>query len=994
MVAVDEGGEEVGAIFDEGAEGKDEEGEEEEGGEVGGEGGGGLVEELRGRFQDVELTRAAHLAPASPDVSEEVSSLSVEDDSTIPSTALVPDQVNLIIKDDFTTRIANEVKIQLANIFKIVREKGFATLQKFRGIKITAEALGTNAPTPSFFKLLLQSFFSWTVFLLLVCVFLTTVFGIQQEGPSNGWFEGAVGAFAIIILVLVPTMRKYFSVPHLRNTSQMKVKVDRQGNLLLVNASDVVPGDIVCLESRSLVPADGSCISTKGSLVLKDGTEVITVDDSNPSLVYGARVVNGSGRMLVTCAGMKTALGEVMAQVRCTPNLQDQLPAQLDNLSTKLQNVGLLIMIFMTLVLIIRSRVLKDNEYPGLQADQLKGRTTASEELINVISRFFMKSSGQISVLATYLPLLIVGLAEGVPFSVALAITYWTKTTLSGKAIAQRLLACYTMGSVSTICIGGGMTLIPELEFDLMSNDGDQIIESKSVPDIQKHVREALYKGINAPLLMPSTSFSSTLHRLLLPWANSSLGLDNENLMKNCTAVSEKLSTDEEASRVLMMDSETGDICLYWSGPASTILPMCLEYYDSKGTTKLMDEEKKRDLNETAGNMQSKHLKTIAFAHKKIDGLMPEEENSLILTGLLSVKVCSETMKALQILQKSGVDVIEFPRDHESLPPEGESPVFGMGRPLDKLHTVQRLRDKGHVVAMVGDKTLETPALKEADVAITVGNCCSEMAREVSDLIIHNGSLSFVVTIIKIGRCIHCNIQKYIQVELTMNTSLLVTMLVTTIFLGDCTVGAIEVTWANLLVTFCGLALLVEPPTQEQMERTPIKQTDSLISKAMWRNILLQALYQTSVLVALQFKWKALPVPGINKKIMESMVFNSYVLCQVFNLVSSREVEKKHVFRGIRTPWLWVAMGLSVPMQEAFVEIAHEVAGHARLDWAQWGVCFLVAIGSWPIDLAGKFAWGVVRKIRIKIGSGIRSTSMRSASVSEAASSRELLATC
>lgn len=222
-----------------------------------------------------------------------------------------------------------------------------------------------------------------------------------------------------------------------------------------------------------------------------------------------------------------------------------------------------------------------------------------------------------------------------------------------------------------------------------------------------------------------------------------------------------------------------------------------------------------------------------------------------------------------------------------------------------------------------------------------------------------------------------------------MNISLLVTTSISTMFLGHCTVGAIQVLWANMLVTLSGLALLVEPPTEELMEKPPIKQTESLISKAMWRNILLQASYQAAILVTFQFKWKALP--GINEKVMESIVFNSYVLCQVFNLVSSREPEKKNVFRGIlQTPCLSMAVGVSIILQVAFVEIAHKVAANARLNWAQLGVCLIMAMVSWPIDLAGKCVFGVIMEIRIP-GSDIGSSSMKSSAVSESASNRELL---
>uniref|UniRef100_A0A7N2R5E6 Cation-transporting P-type ATPase C-terminal domain-containing protein n=2 Tax=Quercus lobata TaxID=97700 RepID=A0A7N2R5E6_QUELO len=148
---------------------------------------------------------------------------------------------------------------------------------------------------------------------------------------------------------------------------------------------------------------------------------------------------------------------------------------------------------------------------------------------------------------------------------------------------------------------------------------------------------------------------------------------------------------------------------------------------------------------------------------------------------------------------------------------------------------------KGHTVAMVGIKTNMIPALKEADVGITIQTFSTEMVRQSSDIIIVDGNLSFLdslVTLVRCGRCIYDNIRKYMQLELTMNISGLLITSITTMFCGDSPITTIQLVWANFVVTLLGgLGLLTETPSKELIEKPPLRKTEPLINMARWRKL-------------------------------------------------------------------------------------------------------------------------------------------------------------
>ncbi|RZC91976.1 hypothetical protein C5167_041409, partial [Papaver somniferum] len=218
--------------------------------------------------------------------------------------------------------------------------------------------------------------------------------------------------------------------------------------------------------------------------------------------------------------------------------------------------------------------------------------------------------------------------------------------------------------------------------------------------------------------------------------------------------------------------------------------------------------------------------------------------------------------------------------------------------PFDKLLMVQCLKQKGHVVAVTGDGTNDAPALKEADVGLSMGIQGTEVAKESSDIVILDDNFATVVTVLRWGRCVYTNIQKFIQFQLTVNIAALVINFIAAASAGELPLTTVQLLWVNLIMDTLGaLALATDRPTEELMKKPPVGRNQSLITNVMWRNLVAQALYQIFVLLILQFKGNV--IFGVNEDVKNTLIFNTFVLCQVFNEFNARKLEKKNVFEGV-----------------------------------------------------------------------------------------------
>ncbi|KAL7244408.1 hypothetical protein ACSBR1_016623 [Camellia fascicularis] len=478
-------------------------------------------------------------------------------------------------------------ELQNAEIVRIVKAKDLNSLREFGGVQGFVEALDTDLenglandedeiccrrltcpqsetkpPQEGFFHILWNVCNKHLIFLLLLCAVLSIVFGILEEGLHTGWYEGAFIICAIIVLGSVPMIREYWY-----SWYQPRKKKLSKNREIAVH-----------------VFRDGLFISGE-SLKLDDELES-TIDDQNPFMFYRAKVINGEGKMLVVSIGKDTVWGEMMSNVI---NASNPLQVQLDQLNSCIQIIGVLITIIILVVLFLRFEFSKGSAASVIL--DLKAKPAAIKEFIDAIYKIVKKPKGKTDLLTSSLTMILVGIAEGLPLMVTLALYYWNKKALLGKATTQDFLACITMGSVTTICTDKTCGLnLNQREVDMLYVSG-QSFNNESA--IAPKVIEALCKGIATPILGLKRPLSS-MEDSLLSWASLKLGLKLDILKQECIIVEVKeLNFDEEGCGVLMRKDGESVNSSYWKGSASTILAMCSSYYSSEGAMNVIDEQKR-----------------------------------------------------------------------------------------------------------------------------------------------------------------------------------------------------------------------------------------------------------------------------------------------------------------------------------------------------------------------------------------------------------------
>ncbi|GAY48164.1 hypothetical protein CUMW_109710 [Citrus unshiu] len=807
-------------------------------------------------------------------------------------------------------------------LIEIVKQKNLDLLQQFGGTGAVATALQTDIhggidgseedrarrqglfgsntykkpPTESFFSFVVDTFKSFTVLILFVCAILSLAFGLNKY-MQNKKFEK-----------LLSKVSKSIQVDVVRNK--------RRQQILL---SNVVVGDVICLKIGDQVPADGIFLDGH-SLQIQESDHNVAVNSSqNPFLLSGTKVVDGYGRMLATAVGMNTTWGQIMSQTSYNTSEWTLLKARVRKLTSLVDLIGLAI------------------AFSGL----------------------------------------LIILYQGLPLAITVTIAYSMKRLMADHAMVRKLSACETMGSATVICTDKTGTLT----LNQMKGAADHSnIAPKVVELIQQgfalNTTAGFYKRTSGSGLEIELSGSS-IEKAILSWPILGMSMDMEQIRQSCVILQvEAFNSHRKQSRVMMRKKADNTVHVHWKGAAEIILAMCSSYYDASGNVKHLEVGARERFEQIIQGMAAGSLQCLAFAHKQVP--VPEEElneENLILLGLLGIKdPCRPGLKkAVEDCQYAGVNIKmitgdniftakaiatqcgilkpEFRNYTEEEKMEKVEKIYVMARasPDDKLAMVKCLKLKGHVVAVTGNGIKDAPALEEANVGLSMGIQGTAVAKESSDIIILDDNFATAVTLLNWGRCVYVNIQKFIQFHLTISVSSVLFNFLAAVLVGKNPLTAVQLLWMNLIVLTLGaLALVTEQPTKELMEKPPVRLTEPLITNVMWRNLLAQAFYQIAVLLTLLFKGES--VLGVNENVKDTMIFNTFVLCQVFNEFNARKLEKKNVFKGIHKNKSFLGIiGITIVLQVVMVEILKKFADTEGLNWIQWGSCIGIAAISWPI---------------------------------------------
>ncbi|XP_015963828.1 calcium-transporting ATPase 2, plasma membrane-type [Arachis duranensis] len=846
----------------------------------------------------------------------------------------------------------------------------------------------------SFWVFVWEALQDMTLMILGVCAFVSLIVGIATEGWPKGAHDGLGIVASILLVVFVTATSDYRQSLQFKDLDKEKkkisVQVTRDGCRQKMSIYELLAGDIVHLSIGDQVPADGLFLSGFSVLIdessLTGESEPVMVNSEYPFLLSGTKVQDGSCKMLVTTVGMRTQWGKLMATLSEGGDDETPLQVKLNGVATIIGKIGLFfaVVTFAVLVQGLVSRKLQEGRIWSWNGDD------ALEML-----EFF----------AVAVTIVVVAVPEGLPLAVTLSLAFAMKKMMNDKALVRHLAACETMGSATTICSDKTGTLTTNhmtvvktcicMNTNEVSNNKASDLCSELSDSSMKLLLQSIFNNTGGEVVVNKhgkREILGTPTETAILEFGLSLGGDFQAEKQECNVVKVEPFNSTKKKMSLVVELPGGGLRAHCKGASEIILASCDKVLNSAGEVVLLNEESSNHLKATIDQFANEALRTLCLAYKELDNGFSSEDpipdSGYTCIGIVGIKdpvrpgvkesvaVCRSagitvrmvtgdninTAKAIArecgILTDDGI-AIEGPEFREKSEEEllkliPKIQVMARSSPLDKHTLVKHLRNTfGEVVAVTGDGTNDAPALHEADIGLAMGIAGTEVAKESADVIILDDNFSTIVTVAKWGRSVYINIQKFVQFQLTVNVVALIVNFTSACVTGSAPLTAVQLLWVNMIMDTLGaLALATEPPNDDLMKRLPVGRKGNFISNVMWRNILGQSLYQFMVIWFLQSRGKSIfSLDGPNSDlVLNTLIFNTFVFCQVFNEINSREMEEIDVFKGILNNHVFVGvLTATVFFQIIIVEYLGTFANTTPLTLVQWFFSLLVGFLGMPI---------------------------------------------
>ena len=697
------------------------------------------------------------------------------------------------------------------------------------------------------------------------------------------------------------------------------VQVIRDGHATTVARKDVVVGDIVILNTGEEIPADGELLEAV-SLNIDESTltgEPIchkTTDRTqfDPEATFpsdhamrGTKVMEGHGVMHVLKVGDATENGKVFEAAQIDDELKTPLDQQLERLGALISKFSYVIGILIIAGRIALYFINMDFEWLGFMA-------------------YFLQS---VMIAVT---LVVVSVPEGLPMAVTLSLAYSMRRMLKTNNLVRKMHACETMGATTVICTDKTGTLT--------QNQMQVFRTNFFVPSSESlYIDEGIAVNSTAQLDLsgekPSVLGNPTEGALLL-WLRSQ-GENYETLRAGATRLEELPFTTERKYMATVVRSASGKDVLYVKGAPEIVFGMCT---DTSGVTKA-------EIDTQLLEYQNQAMRTLGFAYQELQpGDATISDGKVTATGLrfigivaISDPVRAEVPDAVSEVLDAGIKVkivtgdtpgtakeigrqiglwddsrdtdrniitgVEFAElsDSALLDRVGDLKIIARARPMDKKRLVEALQKRGEVVAVTGDGTNDAPALKAAQVGLSMGDGTS-VAKEASDITIVDNSFSSIGRAVMWGRSLYQNIRRFILFQMTVNVAACLIVLAGAFMGMQSPLTVTQMLWVNLIMdTFAAMALASLPPTRSVMRDKPRDQRDFIINHPMWRSIIGVGVAFFAILIGLLYYMQhtdvtsltqigRLPwVSGHNMSPYElSLFFTIFVFLQFWNMFNAR----------------------------------------------------------------------------------------------------------
>lgn len=672
----------------------------------------------------------------------------------------------------------------------------------------------------------------------------------------NEWVEASVIFFIVVvnsIIGIIQEKKAQSSLAALKTMSAPTATVMRGGIEKIIPASELVIGDLVFLASGDMVPADLRLIQsanlkiaeaalTGESIASEKNAEAVLSADcplgDRKNMAYTSSIVTyGRGSGIVTKTGMDTEIGQIAGMLENDDAGDTPLKRKLNAVGKVLTIIGLIICVLIFAI------------------GALYGRP--------LLPQFLVAISLAISIIP-----------EGLPATATIIMALGVQRMAKQHALIKKLPAVETLGNATVICSDKTGTLtLNKMTVTHLAN-GDDFL-NKKILSVQKASQNSssyqqlmyaasLCNDASFNLDKPQEVIGDPTEGALLPLVQD-FGYSALSLKKEYPRLSE-YPFDSIRKRMSTIHEINNEYVAYTKGALDELLPLCDYILTSNGTRKLTKADQDNIL-ALSHKMSDQALRVLGFASKNMLNLPQEDENieeHLVFLGAVGmidpardeVKASIKTImitgdhkntavaiaKNLGIYTNgntviSGTELNEM-TDNELDQAVKSATVFARVSPNDKLRIIQSLKRNDEVVAMTGDGVNDSPALKAADIGVAMGIGGTDVAKDVSDMILLNDSFTTITAAIREGRKVYRNIQKVIQFLLVGNIAEITTLFVATIFNWDAPLLAVHILWVNLATaSLPALALGVDPASKNIMKHKPVK-TGTLFEKDLiWRVI-------------------------------------------------------------------------------------------------------------------------------------------------------------